>query len=243
MSLALTGPVTGSRLVSEQPALPATFADLPLGARVFFALVMAAGAGALLLQTSAGYSHWPVFLALLAGASVAALFRVDLPFSPQGATMSLSFAFAFAGLLLLGPHPTLIIAAVAAWVQCTVNVSPRTPLHRTAFSMAAVAVTAKASGLVFLGLGGDVAFAVPGLIGQEKAILGAALTYFVLNTLDHGGGGLAHQRRAAGQGVERTRRLERAELHRRRRRCGDGRGVAVGRRRLAHAAAGRVRST
>jgi diguanylate cyclase (GGDEF)-like protein/putative nucleotidyltransferase with HDIG domain len=28
-----------------------------------------------------------------------------------------------------------------------------------------------------------VAFAVPGLVGQEKAILGAALTYFVLNTL------------------------------------------------------------
>ena len=49
--------------------------------------------------------------------------------------------------------------------------------------MAAVAVTAKAAGLVFLGLGGEVAFAVPGLIGQEKAILGAALTYFVLNTL------------------------------------------------------------
>ena len=49
--------------------------------------------------------------------------------------------------------------------------------------MAAVAVTAKAAGLVFLGLGGDVAFAVPGLVGQEKAILGAALTYFVLNTL------------------------------------------------------------
>ncbi len=84
---------------------------------------MAAGAGALLLQTPAGYAHWPVFLALLAGAAGAALFRVDLPFSTQGATMSLSFAFAFAGLLLLGPHPTLIIAAVAAWVQSTVNVA------------------------------------------------------------------------------------------------------------------------
>ncbi len=183
MSLALTGPFTGSRHVSGQPELPATFADLPLAARVFFALVMAAGGGALLFQTSASYSHWPVFVALLAGASGAALFRVDLPFSLQGATMSLSFAFAFAGLLLLGPHPTLIIAAVAAWVQSTVFVSPRTPLHRTAFSMAALAVTAKASGLVFLGLGGEVAFSAPELIGQEKAILGAALTYFVLNTL------------------------------------------------------------
>jgi len=182
MSLALSGPVTGSRLAPNPPPA-AVFADLPIGARVFFAIVLAAGAGALLLQTSAGYSHWPVFLGLLAGAAVAALFRVDLPFSLDGATMSLSFAFAFAALLLLGPHPTLLIASVAAWVQCTVNVSPRNPLHRTAFSMAAVAVTAKAAGLVFLGLGGAVAFSVPGLIGQEKAILGAALTYFVLNTL------------------------------------------------------------
>ena len=181
MSLALTGPNTGSRL--GQPALPATFADLPLASRVFFALVMAAGAGALLLQTPSGYAHWSVFLALLAGASAAALFREDLPFSPQAATMSLSFAFAFAGLLLLGPHPTLLIASVAVWVQCTVGVSPRNPLYGTAFSMAAVAVAAKAAGLVFLGLGGDGAFAAPGLVGQEKAILGAALTYFILNTL------------------------------------------------------------
>jgi diguanylate cyclase (GGDEF)-like protein/putative nucleotidyltransferase with HDIG domain len=150
---------------------------------VFFALVMATGAGALVLVTAGGYVHWPVLLALLAGAATAAVFRVDLPFSPQGATMSLSFAFAFAGLLLLGLQPSVLIAATAAWVQCTVNVRPRTPLHHTAFSMAAVAVTAKAAGLVFLGLGGHVAFAVPGLIGQEKAILGAALTYFVLNTL------------------------------------------------------------
>ena len=121
-----------------------------------------------MLQTSAGYGHWPVFLALLAGASAAALFREDLPFSPQGATMSLSFAFVFAGLLLLGPHPTLLIAAVAVWVQCTVSVSPRNPLYRTAFSMAAVAATAKAAGLVFLGLGGDVAFAAPGRSARSR---------------------------------------------------------------------------
>ena len=181
MSLALTGPPTGSRL--GRADLPPTFADLALGVRVFFALVMAAGGGALLLQTSAGYADWPVFLGLLGGASVAALFRVDLPFSLQGASMSLSFAFVFAGLLLLGPHPTLLIASVAVWVQCTVSVSPRNPLYRTVFSMAAVALTAKAAGLVFLGLGGEVAFVAPGLAGQEKAILGAALTYFVLNTL------------------------------------------------------------
>ena len=185
MSLALATPAAGSPPAHDQPpiAVPARFADLPVGGKLYFALMMAAGTGALLLQTPSGYSHWSVFAALLGGASIAALFRVDLPFSLHGATMSLSFTFAFATLLLLGPHPTLLVAVLAAWVQCTCHTGPRNPLHRTVFSMAAVAVTAKASGLVFLGLGGDIAFAVPGLAGQEKAILGAACTYFVLNSL------------------------------------------------------------
>jgi diguanylate cyclase (GGDEF)-like protein/putative nucleotidyltransferase with HDIG domain len=152
-------------------------------AKIFVALVAAAGVVALVVPVAGDYQHWPVLLALLVCGCVAALFRVDLPFAGSGATMSMSFAFTFAGLLLLGPHPTLLIAAAAAWVQCTVNVSPRNPLHRTLFSMAAAAVTAKAAGLVFLGLEGEVAFAVPGLVGQEKALLGAALAYFVLNTL------------------------------------------------------------
>ncbi len=184
MSLALASPSTGAPVVSDAPAsVPARFADLPIGAKAYFALVIAAGTGALALQSSASYGHWSVFFTLLGAAAIAALLRVDLPFSLHGATMSLSFTFAFASLLLLGPHPTLLVAAVAAWVQCTCNTEPRNPLHRTAFSMAALALTAKASGFVFLALGGEVAFAAPGLVGQEKAILGAALTYFVLNTL------------------------------------------------------------
>ena len=185
MSLALATPAAGSVLATDPPParVPASFADLPIGAKVYFALVMAAGVGALVLQTSTGYEHWPVFAALLAGAALVALFRVDLPFSLHGATMSLSFTFAFASLLMLGPHPTLLVAALAAWVQCTCHAGPRNPLHRTAFSMAALSVTAKASGLVFLSLGGAVAFTVPDFAGQEKAILGAACTYFVLNTL------------------------------------------------------------
>ena len=184
MSLALASPTNGAPVVADVPAsVPGRFADLPIAAKAYFALVMAAGAGALVLPDSGSYGHWTVFFTVLVAAAVASLLRVDLPFSLHGATMSLSFTFAFASLLLLGPHPTLIVATVAAWVQCTCNTAPRNPLHRTAFSMAALAVTAKASAFVFLSLGGEVAFAAPGLAGQEKAILGAALTYFVLNTL------------------------------------------------------------
>jgi hypothetical protein len=169
MSLALASPSTGAPVVVDPSAsVPGRFADLPIGAKAYFALVMAAGAGALLLQSSAGYGHWSVFFTLLGAAAVASLLRVDLPFSLHGATMSLSFTFAFASLLLLGPHPTLLVAAVAAWVQCTCNTAPRNPLHRTAFSMAALAVTAKASASCSSRSGGMWPLRCPGWSARKR---------------------------------------------------------------------------
>jgi diguanylate cyclase (GGDEF)-like protein/putative nucleotidyltransferase with HDIG domain len=184
MSLALSGSNTPQNDAFEPTGSISAFWSLPLGARVLVVGVLVGGGGAVMLQsTMAGYRHLPVFALLLAGAALASLFRVELPLSHHGGTMSLSFAFEFAALLLLGAHPAMIVAAVAAWVQCTVNVAPRNSVYRTAFSMAALAVTAQTAGLVYLGLGGRLAFDVPGLAGLEKPILAAALIYFVLNTL------------------------------------------------------------
>ena len=105
--------------------------------------------------------------------------------------------------------------------------------------MAVLAVTAKAAGLVFTRLGGRRGLLrCPDLIGQEKAILGRGAHLFVLNTLSRRCR-VADERAAAGQGLERVCRLERAELHRRRRRRGDRRRVAFGRWRVAYPAADR----
>ncbi|HEX7087313.1 MAG TPA: HD domain-containing phosphohydrolase [Vicinamibacterales bacterium] len=184
MSLALSGIVRVRPGDEDGPSAPRVFAELPLPARVFAIAVCLAGAGALLLQTNPSeFTSYGLFAVLLGGAALSALFRVHQPLSMQGATMSPSFAFEFASLLLLGPGPTVLIAAVAAWVQCTVNVAERNPIHRTVFNMAAAALTAKTSGLVLFGLGGMLAFDAPGLAGLEKPILGAAVTYFVMNTL------------------------------------------------------------
>jgi diguanylate cyclase (GGDEF)-like protein/putative nucleotidyltransferase with HDIG domain len=183
MSLALSGPVVGASPRESPSALPAAFAELPTAARIYVAGLLVLGGLALLLLPSSGWGHWPVLVVLVAGGGLAALVRVDLPFASSGATMSLSFAFSFATLLLVGPQATMIVGAVGAWVQCTVGVSPPNPFHRTAFSMAAAVVTAVGASLVFLGLGGEVAYAAPGLAGKEKAALGAALAYFVLDTV------------------------------------------------------------
>ena len=183
MSLALTGPVYGVTTRRENRSLPATFADLPLARACSSRSSWRRAPGHCCCRrrraTRTGRSSWRCWPGRRPRRCSASTCRSRR----RARRCRCRSPLRLRGLLLLGPHPTLLIAAVAVWVQCTVNVSPRNPLHRTAFSMAAVAVTAKAAGLVFLGLGGDVAFAVPGLVGQEKAILGAALTYFVLNTL------------------------------------------------------------
>jgi diguanylate cyclase (GGDEF)-like protein/putative nucleotidyltransferase with HDIG domain len=183
MSLVFSGPNVGASPQQAPPALPERLANLPAGARIYLGGLTLLGALALLAAPSSGEAHWVLLAAFTAGGGLAALARVDLPFESSGATMSLSFAFSFGALLLLGPQATCVVAAVSAWVQCTIGRGQRNPLHRTAFSMAAAVVTAVSASLVFIGLGGEVAYKAPGLIGQEKALLGAALTYFVLETL------------------------------------------------------------
>ncbi len=142
------------------------------------------GIAAIMLQAPGpGYAHPFVFLSLLTASLIASLFRVDLPLAHSGATLSSSFAFEFAALLLIGPHATMVIAAASAWVQCTVGRRERNPLHRTAFSMAALAVTSLVAGLVYREVGGTLASMAPGLDGLEKAIAASATTYFLTNTL------------------------------------------------------------
>ena len=151
MSLAFSGAIVGASPQEAPPALPGRLADLPAGARVYLAGLTLVGGLALLAAPSEGSAHWLLLAALTAGGSLAALARVDLPFESTGATMSLSFAFSFGALLLLGPQATCVVAAVSAWVQCTIGLGRRNPPHRTAFSMAAAVVTAVGASLVFIG--------------------------------------------------------------------------------------------
>ena len=68
---------------------------------------------------------------------------------------------------------------------CSARVGNRekNPLHRTAFSMAALTVTSLVAGLVYREMGGTLASMAPGLVGLEKPIAAAATTYFLINTL------------------------------------------------------------
>ena len=119
---------------------------------------------------------------LLAGLSVlTSIFKVKLPLARSGSTMSVSYAVDFASLLLLGPDETMLVAVASAFSQCTFRSIERNALHRTFFSMACLVITVQAAGVAYTRLGG-----VPGILDLTelpKALVGAATTYFIVNTM------------------------------------------------------------
>jgi diguanylate cyclase (GGDEF)-like protein/putative nucleotidyltransferase with HDIG domain len=155
---------------------------LPLLARLYVGAAIALGAGLLVVffPVETLSSPW-LFLLLLALSSITSVFKVNLPLARSGSTMSVSYAVDFAALLLLGPNETMVVAAASAYSQCTFRIKEPNPIHRTLFSMACLVLTVQAAGRAYVLLGG-----VPGTFDWAKIpqpLVGAATTYFVINTL------------------------------------------------------------
>ena len=157
--------------------------ELPLAARIYVAGVVVLGTALLAaffpVRT---FLLLPTFFVLLALSSLTSVFKVKLPLARSGSTMSVSYAVDFVSLLLLGPNQTMLVAAVSAWSQCTFRISERNPPHRTLFSMACLVITVQAAGHVYYVMGGFKP--LEPLVFKELALplLGAATTYFLLNT-------------------------------------------------------------
>jgi diguanylate cyclase (GGDEF)-like protein/putative nucleotidyltransferase with HDIG domain len=157
--------------------------SLPLAARLFVFVIVAAGAALLALFFPIPATHSAaLFFVLLLLSSITSVFKVTLPLARSGSTMSVSYAVDFASLLLLGANETMLVEAVSAWSQCTFRIKERNPAYRTLFSMACLIVTVQAAGYVYALLGG-----VPGrfdnLWALPKPLVGAATTYFIVNTV------------------------------------------------------------
>src|SRR3990172_8281771 len=128
---------------------------LPIGARLVVCAVIGLGLTLFVkfFPFPSPASPW-LFLLLMALSSVTSVFKVNLPLARSGSTMSVSYAVDFASLLLLGPHETMVVAAISAWSQCTFRISERNATHRTLFSMACLIITVQAAGHVYGLLGG-----------------------------------------------------------------------------------------
>ncbi|HEY7059514.1 MAG TPA: hypothetical protein VH458_23425, partial [Vicinamibacterales bacterium] len=156
---------------------------LPAAARIYVWSVVAIGAALLVNFFPVHFTgnKWQ-FLLLLALSSVTSVFKVNLPLARRSSTMSVSYAVDFASLLLLGPHETMLVAAVSAFSQCTFRIKERNPIHRTLFSMACLVITVQAAGAVYFWLGGS----VPWTNSRDsigRALVGAATAYFLVNTV------------------------------------------------------------
>src|SRR5947207_4658572 len=129
--------------------------ELPVAARVYVTAVCVAGAIVAALNAPHTLNKLGLFLVLLVCSSVASALKVSLPLATHGSTMSISYAVDFASLLLLGANETMFVAATSAWSQCTFRVPSKSPVYRTAFSMASLVLTVKFAGLVYTFLGGS----------------------------------------------------------------------------------------
>jgi signal transduction histidine kinase/CheY-like chemotaxis protein len=154
---------------------------LSTAAQLYVLTVLAAGTAAALAWFPTGAPQPLLFVLLVIASCLTSLWKVNLPIPlASGSTLSVSYAANLMALLLLGPQQALVIALVGVWIQCTVNVRRPYPWYRTAFSIAAEALTMTATGLVYLELGGPlrpVEFAP--LAGP---LIAAIATYFFVNT-------------------------------------------------------------
>lgn len=150
-------------------------------ARAYVLLVVTAGASLTLARLPALHFDRPLlFAALLALSFLTSAMKVRLPIGASGSTMSVSYAIDFASLLLVGPDLTMIVAAASAWSQCTFRVTEPTPLHRTVFSMACLAITVQVAGRAYIALSGALP---PVTLGEHaRPLVVAAATYYICNT-------------------------------------------------------------
>ena len=150
--------------------------------RAYIAAVVSAGAIAFVIVFPRTLPHPALFVALLLLSCVTSLWKVNLPIAlTSGATLSMSYAANLMALLLLGTGDAIVIAAAGVWTQCTISVKRPYPFYRTAFSIAAEAITMLSTGLVYHALGG--ASGPFDLAALPRPLVGAIVTYFVVNTV------------------------------------------------------------
>jgi diguanylate cyclase (GGDEF)-like protein/putative nucleotidyltransferase with HDIG domain len=155
---------------------------LPMWGRVYTATMIGLGSGLMLAYLPAAPLVDPVlFFVLLVLSSLTAIFKVSLPLTRRGSSMSVSHAVDFAALLLLGPSEAMVIGAASAWSRCTLTMHEPDPPHRTFVTMASVVISVQVAGQLYLTLGGrSSGFGLP---AAAVPLVSAAASYYIVNTL------------------------------------------------------------
>ncbi len=118
-------------------------------------------------------------LMLLALAVATSTAKIELPLGRGRSNLSLSHAVNFWALFALGPSPTVMIAALSAWAQCTLRTPERNPIHQVVFSIASLTTTVWVAGLPLNALLGADPSSVTALVRAAAVV---APLYFFVNT-------------------------------------------------------------
>ena len=166
---------------ASREILPATASDAKSAARkwpglLYIGGVTAAGLVLLVDHFPRSFSNLILTLALLGASLLLSNFKLRLPLWRGVSTMSMACAADLLALMTLGADVAMLTSSAGVLLQCTLRVRRSQPLYRAAFSIASVAITVQAAGLVWRALGGDLA-------GTTLVPLAATTaTYFLLNT-------------------------------------------------------------
>jgi diguanylate cyclase (GGDEF)-like protein/putative nucleotidyltransferase with HDIG domain len=153
----------------------------PLAGQAYVYAMIALGAVVMAnAMSSLEFSRPGLFATLLVLSVISSALKVDMPLGVGTCCISLSYAVDFTALLLLGPGPTMLIAATSGWSQCTFRMHERNPAYKTLFSMATLAVSVAAAGATYTWLGGSYG-TLPAAALQP--LMAAALVYFLVNSL------------------------------------------------------------
>ena len=158
------------------------FRYLPGAARVYVACVIVTG-GALLIRAAPPLARHdtPLLLTFVLLTIVASIAKIVLPLPNGTSTISVCHVLDYSAMLMLGTQSASITAAVGALGQCTFRSQAPNPPHRTAFSVAALAISVHASGAV-LALSDAGSGAGAWKASDVEFLFAAAVVYFVLNT-------------------------------------------------------------
>ena len=108
------------------------------------------------------------------------VFKLRLPLGNGVSTMSMAYAVDFVALIIEGANLAMLLGAIGVLIQCTVRVRRKQPIHRAAFSAAAVIIAVQVAGMGWHALGGSLTHLT--LTSTLLPLMVCAITYFIVNT-------------------------------------------------------------
>ena len=148
--------------------------------QIYLGAVIAAGASLLVSLAPRHLENPALAGALLVTTLVLSVFKLRLPLGNGVSTMSMAYAVDFVALIIEGANLAMFLGAIGVLIQCTVRVRRKQPIHRAAFSAAAVIIAVQVAGMGWKALGGSVTTLT--LTSTLLPLMVCAITYFIVNT-------------------------------------------------------------